>query len=288
MKTITSVIITSLTLSWSLKIIAQEKTDSVKVDSFVQRFISKGDTLEGLLEVPRLSGKRPLVIFVHGSGRVDRSDYYFYVDRFWKAGYATFRYDKRGVGASGGAFLKINEFTSAASLPQLAIDAHAAVEKLSNDPRIDSRKILLMGNSQAGWIIPVAANLGGVSRVIVVSGPAVSVGEEMYYSRLVEQTKDNYTNEQVSEFLQAYNGERGFDPVPHLRSLKVPSLWIIGGKDRSIPSAKTIEILESIKDENKLKLTIKQFEEADHSLRNTRTSQWEDLFGCVFTWLTDN
>lgn len=273
---------------YSTNTLGQTKTDSIKVDGFVQQFISKGDTLEGLLEIPQLAGQRPLVVFVHGSGRVDRSDYYFYVDKFWKAGYATFRYDKRGVGASGGDFLRINEYTSAASLPQLAADAHAAVELLSKNQRIDSKKILLMGNSQAGWIIPVAANLGGVSGVIIVSGPAVTVGEEMHYSRLVEQTKDNYTNEQVNEFLKAYNGEQGFDPVPHLSALKVPSLWIIGGKDRSIPSAKTIEILESIKEENKLRLTIKPFEEADHSLRNTKTGQWEDLFGCVFSWLTDN
>ena len=274
-----------LITGFHVKLARGNQRDSVIVKSSIERFVSLGDTLEGILEVPLNAGKRPLVVFVHGSGRVDRSDYYYYVEKFWKEGYATFRYDKRGVGKSGGQFLPINQASSAASLPKLAQDAHSAVLHLSKNKFIDAQNIMLMGNSQAGWIIPVAANLGGVSKIIIVSGPAVTVGEEMYYSKLVEFTNENYSNDQIDELLSNYSDERGFDPVPYMIELKIPAIWFIGGMDRSIPSARTIKIIQQIGKEYKKDFEVKEYPYGDHGLRNTITGQWEELFQDLIPWI---
>ena len=102
----------------------EEKSEIVKFDS-------EGVTLEGVLDLPPGSGKFPLVVFVHGSGQRTRSDYSEFVAPFLKNGFATFRYDKRGVGNSGGHFDDVNVGTenSSVTIHTLAKDAIAAVKK---------------------------------------------------------------------------------------------------------------------------------------------------------------
>src|ERR1044071_2334824 len=66
------------------------------------RFQSGDATLEGSLDLPGSTGKYPVAVFVHGSGMRTRDDFREFVRAFNEAGIATFRYDKRGVGNSGG------------------------------------------------------------------------------------------------------------------------------------------------------------------------------------------
>ena len=41
-------------------------------------------------------------------------------------------------------------------------------------------------------------------------------------------------------------GPGGFDPLPSLRSLSIPVLWIFGDDDRNVPTELCVERLESI------------------------------------------
>lgn len=56
-----------------------------------------------------------------------------------------------------------------------------------------------------------------------------------------------------------------YDPVPTLRSLDIPQLWILAGRDREAPSAETRAILRSLQAE-KPALDLVVFEEADHGI----------------------
>src|SRR5688572_407627 len=125
--------------------------------SEIIQFNSNGVILEGVLDLPNGVGKFPLVVFVHGSGMRSRSDYGEFVAPFLQNSFAIFRYDKRGVGNSGGTYFDVDVGTnnSPITIPTLAKDVIAAVKSLKRNPRIDSTRCILVGASQAGWIIPV-------------------------------------------------------------------------------------------------------------------------------------
>ena len=134
----------------------------------------------------------------------------------------------------------------------------------------------------------MAANLGGVSKIVIVSGPAVTVGEQMYYSKKIELDNDIYSDTEIENMLSKYDGEQGFDPLPHLQNLKIPALWFIGRKDRSIPAVKTINAIREIGRKYNKDFVVEEFSEADHSLKNIRTGQSEDPFPYLFKWLKSN
>ena len=83
----------------------------------------------------------PGVVLVGGSGPADRSNGgYFdaFRDRFVSAGMAVLAYDKRGVGASSGAW-------ASAGVAELAGDVVAAVAALRARPDVDSGRIGIFG-----------------------------------------------------------------------------------------------------------------------------------------------
>jgi pimeloyl-ACP methyl ester carboxylesterase len=95
---------------------------------------------------------------------------------------AVLGYDKRGVGGSAGDW-------NTASFDDLAADAVAAFEYLKTRSDIDPAQIGLLGVSQAGWIMPLAAvRAKGLAFLISISGAGVSVDETT-----IDQTQNEMT-----------------------------------------------------------------------------------------------
>lgn len=249
----------------------------------IVKFESDNVFLEGVLSLPAGSGKHPLAIFIHGSGRVTRQDYEEYVEPMARGGIATFRYDKRGVGASGGTFGWVGTENSEHMFSVLASDAAAAIRHFKNDKRIDSDKIIVIGGSQAGWIIPEVNALTKVWLSVCISGPSVSVGEEIYYSDLAEHGA--YKQEQADEMLKDYKGMRGFDPIARIEKMNRPSLWLFGDKDISIPVKRCIVLLDSVKRTKQLPLEMKLYPGADHGLYNAALRRREDHVNFIIDWI---
>jgi uncharacterized protein len=136
-------------------------------------FVSKGFTLAGTLVLPEGSGPHPAVILFHGSGPERRN---LFMARWFAAhGFAALAYDKRGVGDSQGDF-------QAVPFMDLCDDGIAALQYLKSRKDIDPKRIGVWGQSQGGWLAPLAASRSSdVSFVIVVSGPAVSPGGQMLF-----------------------------------------------------------------------------------------------------------
>lgn len=243
--------------------------------------------LKGTIQWPKQSGKHPLVVFIHGSGKGTRYEYKNLFPYFLQKGLAVFSYDKRGVGASTGSYNGVGPKNSPMMIPLLASDAYEAIEVIKKREEIDSTKIILCGASQAGWIIPVVASMSkAVSQYVILSGTTVTVGEEIFYSRFAED--GGHTIEYAVDKMNHYPGLKGFDPVPYISHLKQKGLWIFGGKDTSIPTERSIQILDSFDKASKDKHTIKLYPEAGHGLVNNKTGKPEDFIPYLLDWLEKN
>jgi pimeloyl-ACP methyl ester carboxylesterase len=135
------------------------------------RFLNGGVQLAGTLLVPLTGGKHPAIVLVHGSGAENR-EYMLPWARFLiRRGMAVFGYDKRGVDESTGDW-------NTASFDDLAGDVVAAVECLKTRADVDPAQIGLLGISQAGWVMPLAAvRSKDIAFLISISGAGVPAAE---------------------------------------------------------------------------------------------------------------
>lgn len=218
------------------------------------RFESAGATLQGTLLTPPGPGPHPVVVNVHGSGRLTRKDHWgnAMARVFLSHGYAVFLYDKRGVGDSGGEYVgrgaRETNNVSPENLDRLASDAVAAAAALAARRDIDAARAGLIGLSQAGWIVPLAAKKSKAVRFFVLmSGPSVHTTVELAFSALVGDGTSCMPIEEADRVAREHAPRTGLDPAPAIASLDVPGLWIYGALDSSIPVPSSIRVLESLK-----------------------------------------
>ena len=125
----------------------------------------------GLTPPSARAGKYPAIILVHGSGAENREFILPFARFLVRRGMAVLGYDKRGAGGSTGDW-------QTASFDVLAGDAVAAFEYLKTRPDIDATQIGLLGVSQAGWVMPIAAvRAKDLAFLISISGAGVAPSE---------------------------------------------------------------------------------------------------------------
>jgi pimeloyl-ACP methyl ester carboxylesterase len=135
------------------------------------RFSSGGVQLTGTLISPPTGGKHPAIVLVHGSGAQNRESMLPWARFLIRRGMAVLGYDKRGVGGSTGDW-------NTASFDDLAGDVVAAFAYLKTRSDIDHTQIGLLGVSQAGWIMPLAAvRSQDLAFLISISGAGVPAAE---------------------------------------------------------------------------------------------------------------
>ena len=132
--------------------------------------------LAGTLFIPRGGAKpHPGIVILQGSSTNLRREYGYYADHFSRAGFAVLTFDKRGTGQSSGDY-------GAASYPDLAADAAAAVQFLRAQPGVAPAKVGIWGLSQGAFIAPlVAARVPSLAFIVAVSPPGISIGEAAAY-----------------------------------------------------------------------------------------------------------
>ena len=161
------------------------------------RFTSRdGTVLEGTIYHPRSRGPHPAVVFIHGSGPSDRSDFNHLGDAFARRGIAILQYDKRGAGRSGGDAGK-------SSLAKLAEDVSAAVAALRQRGDIDPRRIGICGVSEGGWVAPIVASADtSVSFLVAVVAPGGTYEENAIYQNTARLRAARATQEQIDDYVR--------------------------------------------------------------------------------------
>ncbi|MEP1032528.1 prolyl oligopeptidase family serine peptidase [Ekhidna sp.] len=249
--------------------------------------IVSGDiTLAAELDVPVGAGPHPALIMIHGSGEQDRHIYAGAANNYLRVGIAVLRYDKRGVGQSTGQYLDVNTENSTEVFPILADDIVAIANFLANHPEIDAERIGLLGPSQAGWIMPLAAvNTSLISYMVSISGATSSVGISDFYDVIAELS---LSDQEIADALADYDGVQGYDPRADLELLDIPALWIYGGKDKSNPTANDVMIIDLVKTEFDKDYTVHLFPNLNHDLVDVNTNQTIlDTQLCLNDWLNE-
>lgn len=144
------------------------------------QFKSGEIALAASLTIPRVDGPLPSVLMLPGSGQTDRDSnakqlkinlFRPIVGALASQGIASFRYDKRGVGSSGG-----NYWTT--GFHDLYDDAEAAIGFLASRPEIDPKRIYVLGHSEGAMLsLMLAARSGKVAGAVLLAG-AAKTGEE--------------------------------------------------------------------------------------------------------------
>lgn len=152
--------------------------------------ISSAYPLSAVLTLPSWPSERPdttfpVIVMVHGSGDLDRDENTkrLRINAFKelsglavRLGFATLRYDKRGVGGSGGDFF-------AAGLTDLIDDAAAAVAFAKMHPRIDPERVILLGHSEGCMIAPAVHERIPVQGMILLAPAAEPLAHTTAWQR---------------------------------------------------------------------------------------------------------
>jgi uncharacterized protein len=270
----------------------------------------------GELILPR--GREPAAVLVlqYGGGR-DSAVYYNFLQHLLPLeDIAVFVFDKRGTGRSTGHF--------SAHIGMLADDLVAAVEAVRSVQDLRGVPLGLMGESQGGWVAPLAAAQTPVDFVVVSYGLAVSMLEEdrlemrqslqmqgygpdvlakgeklhraaarVMVSRFtegreaLERLKAEWRDQEwfahvggdFTSVLAATPTERmpeiralfdfpydlAYEPLPVLRRVDVPQLWVLAGRDTEAPHASTLVNLRELQAAG-LPIEIAVFPTAEHGM----------------------
>jgi pimeloyl-ACP methyl ester carboxylesterase len=155
---------------------------------------SNGFSLAGTLSKPSgaAAAKLPAVVLIGGSGPSDRDGVAFGIPILGEiagaiadAGYIVIRYDKRGIGQSGGR-------AESASLADYAEDVRAAVKLLTQRKDVDPKRIAAIGHSEGGSVALIAAAKDKrIAAVGLLATPGVSGAEIVLaqQKRLLDRSK---------------------------------------------------------------------------------------------------
>lgn len=138
-----------------------------------------GFNLAGTITKPAgATGQLPAIVLIGGSGPTDRDETVFGIPVFGhlakglvEAGFTVVRYDKRGVGQSGGR-------AESATLNDYAEDARAVVRWLERRKDVDRNRIAVVGHSEGAAVAMILATREDrVKAVVLIAGTGTTGAE---------------------------------------------------------------------------------------------------------------
>jgi pimeloyl-ACP methyl ester carboxylesterase len=139
-----------------------------------------GFSLAGTLTMPPAIGRmrHPAIVLVAGSGPVDRDETVFGIPIFAQLagaladqGFIVLRYDKRGVGQSGGRIERV-------TIQDYADDLVTAVKWMEKRKDVDKKRIAVVGHSEGGAVgMLAAAREKKIASLVLVAAPGTTGAE---------------------------------------------------------------------------------------------------------------
>lgn len=246
-------------------------------------FDSNGIKLCGTLALPDGEGRFPAVLFIPGSGQVDRDEnhkkmainaFKELAQHFAGIGIASLRYDKRGVGESEG------DFWRAGFLDNIS-DAENAFSFMKNQPEVDGGKSFIAGHSEGAYISMKLAGSGiETAGVVFLAGGPRSLEDEIVWQAkrvvsemtgfnkwLINTFKIDVTASQRKQIEKIKKSKKdvmrlqlfvktnakwmreslSYNPQKDLQNIKVPILAITGEKDIQVDAQGLKDMADIVK-----------------------------------------
>ena len=227
--------------------------------------------LPGTVTTPLGDGPFPLVVLVQGSGPHDEDETIGpnkpFKDLAWglaSRGVAVLRYTKRTArygmkSVDEGAFFTVDD--------EIVNDARAAVDLAAKQPKIDPKRIFVLGHSEGGYIAPrIAEGDTQIAGIILLAGSARPLGkvidDQIHYLATFPGVPPEQAQKQIAaieqmikeidspdlkktdkvSFLGAdipasyFLDLRGYDPVAVAAKLKIRILVLQGARDYQVTS----------------------------------------------------
>lgn len=235
----------------------------------------------------------PAVVIAHGSAPTTRKMVGFFTNLGLRLGFAVLAFDKRGTGQSTGTFEEFSVAGSGKILHDQASDVAHAARWLATQPGIDAGRIGLLGGSQAGWVMPIAAaNSPQVKFIVALAGVPLQAGQadfqQVYLNAVNNPQDERFALRQIYAADIAaidYKGPPGFDPATVLKSSTTPTLWVFGLFDYHIPTLPSIERIGELQKAGKRNHEVVIVPFAEHNFRNIFTGERYDVTGFILPWL---
>ncbi len=147
------------------------------------------------LSIPSNKTNYPAIVIIHGSGNSSRENLWTtaYADALIKRGIAVLHPDKRGSGQTSGSWITSN-------FSELADDAIAGVEYLKNLTDVDKDRIGVIGFSQGGHIVPIAASKSmDIKFAISISASVVPMMEQIMDEIEIMAEKEGLNSAQIKQ-----------------------------------------------------------------------------------------
>lgn len=248
-----------------------------------------GTVLSGVLTLPATAGRHPAFVLLPGTGPYDRSGGGLMAWlSVWmgRGGMATLRFDKRGVGKSGGSYAD-------ATAVDFLLDGDRAVNYLSGRPEVDPLRMGILGHSEGALLAArIALENRHVRGLILMASPSVRMFPDMALEQADsleisrewdENASRSYRKslESIREAMQKkmlffeFGGERLCldvmdsyfrwpDPLEIARMVRVPVLIMHGGEDRIVPLLHSYNLNNALARGGNLKTSMAIFPQLDH------------------------
>lgn len=223
--------------------------------------------LPGTLALPKGDGPFPALVLVHGSGPNDRDEtigpnkpFADLAAGLASRGIAVIRFDKRS-NVYGGMMANAGNITVK---DEVIDDAVAAVATARANPRIDPKRVFVLGHSEGGMLIPrIAAADSSIAGLVVMAGAARpledAIVEQTEYLANADGVVTPEEQKQIDEMKQVradiraltpadaaahkvvfhapasyWLDLRDYDPPTAAKSVKEPLLILQGGRDYQV------------------------------------------------------
>lgn len=289
--------LTSMVLTFSMPGHAGAVHPPAGVTSREVQIVADGITLAATLHRPsRGRTPMPAVVIVHGSGPTTRDMMTFWTNSALHAGgIAVLVYDKRGTGQSTGSYPQWNVTTTPKMFSDLSSDVEHAIRWLARQPDIDATRLGLIGGSQAGWVMPLAASRERLIRFLFIGeGVPLPAGIEeihsTYLDALARYGESRPTLRQMAAadvLAEDYIGERGYDPAVVLASLDIPVMWTFGLYDEAIPTRLSIDRLGQLRRGGRTNFALHVFPFGDHNFYDVFSGERYDVAVLIRRWLDE-